>query len=200
MLCDRCAVVDSASRVNPCRLDTLPGCALVIGGYPRFAYNAAGGMALGSAGVPGVSDPQLIRFPPDRVSIPALCTSTTRFLGLPLPPGLRIGIEPEQLEGVLDRSSGSVQLQFAARFCFELHLAGARRYRAPDLLVSTTLTTGTIESRRHRCEGRALNAEQRGCLVGVAMIQPSGEAWLDRFLGLPDEALAVLECRLSLEE
>jgi hypothetical protein len=186
--------------VNGWRLDTLPGCALVIGRYPRFAYNAAGGMARGT-GAPGSSDQQRINFfPPNRVSIPALCTSTTRFLGLPLPPGLRIGIEAEKLEGVLDRSSGSVQLQFAARFCFELHLAGARRYRAPDLLVSTTLTTGTIESRRHRCEGRALNAEQRGCLVGVAMIQPSGEAWLDRFLGLPDEALAVLECRLSLKE
>jgi hypothetical protein len=35
-------------------------------------------------------------------------------------------------------------------------------------------------------------------LVGTALIEPTGEAWFDRFLGLPDEALAVLECQLSL--
>jgi hypothetical protein len=34
-------------------------------------------------------------------------------------------------------------------------------------------------------------------LVGVAVVEPTGEAWLDRFLGLPDEALAVLRCRLA---
>jgi hypothetical protein len=28
-------------------------------------------------------------------------------------------------------------------------------------------------------------------------VEPTGEAWLDRFLGLPDEALAVLRCRLE---
>jgi hypothetical protein len=27
-------------------------------------------------------------------------------------------------------------------------------------------------------------------------VKPTGEAWLDRFLGLPDEALAVLRRRL----
>jgi hypothetical protein len=31
-------------------------------------------------------------------------------------------------------------------------------------------------------------------LVGLAPIQPSGAGWLDRFLGLPDEALALLRC------
>jgi hypothetical protein len=29
------------------------------------------------------------------------------------------------------------------------------------------------------------------------MVPPSGDAWLDRFLGLPDEALAVLRCRIT---
>ena len=32
-------------------------------------------------------------------------------------------------------------------------------------------------------------------LVGVAQVPPSGEGWVDRFLGLPDEALALLRCR-----
>ena len=34
-------------------------------------------------------------------------------------------------------------------------------------------------------------------LVGVATIAPSGDPWLDRFLGLPDEALALLRCRFG---
>jgi hypothetical protein len=33
--------------------------------------------------------------------------------------------------------------------------------------------------------------------VGVAKVPRCGAPWLDRFLGLPDEALAVLRCRLS---
>ena len=32
-------------------------------------------------------------------------------------------------------------------------------------------------------------------LVGVAQVLPNGEGWVDRFLGLPDEALALLRCR-----
>jgi hypothetical protein len=38
-------------------------------------------------------------------------------------------------------------------------------------------------------------------LVGIATVAPSGEGWVDRFLQLPDEALAVLRCQLGpLEE
>jgi len=35
-------------------------------------------------------------------------------------------------------------------------------------------------------------------LVGVATVDPSGDPWLDRFLGLPDEALALLRCQLTV--
>jgi len=178
------------------RLDTLPGCGLVIGRYPRFRYNAAGGMAQASA-VPGAGGTLQLSFPAEHTRIPALCSHTTRFLGLPLPPGLRISIEPDRLEGVLDPASGAVELAFEARFGFELRVAGAVRYRAPDLIVNTTLTTGAIQSRRHRCEGRVLSGNEPALLVGAARVEPCGEAWLDRFLGLPDEALAVLAFRLS---
>lgn len=178
------------------RLDTLPGCALVIGRYPRFRYNADGGIALASA-IHGSGSTLQLSFPPAQTNIPPLSSQTTRFLGLPLPPGLRISIEPDRLEGVLDPDSGAVELQFEARFRFELRAAGAVRYRAPDLLVNTTLTTGAIQSRRHRCEGRVLNGNEPALLVGAAQVEPCGEAWLDRFLGLPDEALAVLAFRLS---
>jgi hypothetical protein len=42
-----------------------------------------------------------------------------------------------------------------------------------------------------------LDAEGRGVLVGIALVPLSGAGWLDRFLGLPGEALAVLGCQLD---
>jgi hypothetical protein len=65
-------------------------------------------------------------------------------------------------------------------------------------LVNTLLTTETICSQRHDRQGVRLEGTNTGVLVGAAVIEPTGEAWLDRFLGLPDEALAVLECQLNL--
>lgn len=180
------------------RLDTLAGCGLAIGRYPRFSYNAVGGVAHASAEA-GPDNTLKLSFSPARTRIPALTSGTTRFLGLPLPPGLRIGIEPDRLEGLIDPVSGAVELQFQARFRFELRLRAAELYSAPDLLVDTTLTTGAIQSERHHCQGRALNGDQPALLVGVARIEPCGAGWLDRFLGLPDEALALLEFRLSPE-
>ena len=71
------------------------------------------------------------------------------------------------------------------------------RSRAPDLLVSTLLTTAAVRGSRHQAVGQPLDDQGRGRLVGVATVVPTGEVWLDRFLGLPDEALAVLRCRLG---
>jgi len=64
--------------------------------------------------------------------------------------------------------------------------------------VRTRLGTGEARGQRHRAVGQPLDGEGRGVLVGVAVVEPTGEAWLDRFLGLPDEALAVLRCRLEV--
>lgn len=83
-------------------------------------------------------------------------------------------------------------LHFQARFRFAI----GSLYRAPDLIVATTLSTGPVQGRRHRASGQPLDGDGRALLVGVATIAPSGDPWLDRFLGLPDEALALLRCRL----
>lgn len=180
-----------------CRLDTLASCELVIAGYPRFTYNAIGGCARGECH-PSAGGALELRFAHEHTAIPPLSWRTTRFLGLPLPPGLAIAIDPEALNGWVDSASGEVRLQFRSRFRFQLSAAGAVRYRAADLVVDTQLTTETISSRRHQRQGRRLDEHNRAMLVGTALIEPCGEAWLDRFLGLPDEALAVLECRLAL--
>ena len=101
------------------------------------------------------------------------------------------GGQSVRLEGSLNASSGAVHLHFRARFFFRV----GRLYRALGLLVETELTTGGVQSRRHRVEGETLDGQGNTLLVGVAQVLPSGEGWVDRFLGLPDEALALLRWR-----
>lgn len=171
---------------------TLEGCRLVIGRYPAFAYNGRGGGGRSEPSAAPVCHQQMLRFQVSRLRIPPLDGRSARFLGLPLPPGVAVAIQPVQLEGWLDRSAGTVQLRFQARFQLRL----GPRYRAPDLWIDTQLSTGPVVGRRHRAHGQALAADGTAVLVGVADVAPSGEGWLDRVLGLPDEALAVLRCQL----
>jgi hypothetical protein len=173
------------------QLNTLDGCGLAIAGYPRFRYDASGGGGLGSLGPLDSDGCQQVRFEAAALEIPILDWRTTRVLGLPLPPGLSIAIVPELLEGSLSPANGTVQLRFRARFRFRI----GRIYRAPDLIVETELGTGPVQSRRHRVEGRPFAGQGDALLVGVARVPPSGDPWVDRPLGLPDEALALLRCR-----
>jgi len=135
---------------------------------------------------------QPLQFDPTDLTIPALKSRTGRILGLPLPPGIEIAIRPQALAGRWQPETGLVDLAFEARF--QLLLAG--RSVAPDLQVSTRLGTGEANWRRGPVAGQPLDAEGRGVLVGVALVPLTAEGWLDRFLGLPGEALAVLCCQL----
>ncbi|TVS07954.1 MAG: hypothetical protein EA413_00140 [Cyanobium sp. PLM2.Bin73] len=173
------------------QLTTLPGCALAIGAYPRFTYNPQGGRGIGWLGEDdGRGRP--LEFSPAELRIPPLSWRSTRVLGVPLPPGLTIAVEPRQLSGHLQPGSGELRLRFRARF----HCSALGFYRPAALAIDAELSTGPVTSRRHSCRGAALDSDGRGVLVGVAQVPPSGDAWLDRFLGLPDEALALLRCRL----
>jgi hypothetical protein len=174
------------------QLLTLDGCRLVIGRYPAFAYNGQGGGGRSDQSPAPVGESQELRFEPGRLRIPPLDRRSARLLGLPLPPGVAVEIEPVRLAGWLNREAGTVQLHFQARFQLRLGLS----YRAPDLWIDTQLTTGPVVGQRHRVCGEPLAASGTAVLVGVATVAPSGEPWLDRFLGLPDEALAVLRCQL----
>jgi len=173
------------------QLQTEGGCGLVIGRYPRFRYDARGGGGPATLGAPDAGGWQPLLFDPATLRIPALTFRTTRFLGLPLPPGLAIAVHPEQLEGRWQPASGAVELEFHCRFRF----SAAGLYRAPDLIIQTQLVTGQVGGQRHRAQGQPLDALGQGLLVGVATVQPTGEAWFDRFLGLPEEALALMRCR-----
>lgn len=181
------------SAQAPLRLETLEACRLVIGRYPGFLYDGRGGGGLGCTD----QNSGALLFPPGQLTIPPLNSSTTRFLGLPLPPGVAIAIEAQELQGCWDPTQGDVRLAFRARFRFRIAVGSATLYRAPDLLIACQLSSGEAIGRRHRACGSTLNAAGEGQLVGVAQVAPSGDALLDRFLGLPDEALAVLRCRIS---
>ena len=173
------------------QMQTQSGCGLAIGRYPRFRYDASGGGGGAALGPHDRGGWQPLSFEPAALSIPDLSWRTTRFLGLPLPPGLRIAVHPERLEGRWQLATGAMELQFHARFRFALGVL----YQAPDLIVRTQLTSKAVQGQRHSARGQPLDGNGEALLVGVAMIQPTGVSWFDRFLGLPDEALAQLRCR-----
>ena len=70
---------------------------LAISVYPPFAYDATGGGGVARV-TRGAGGRTALAFDAATVSIPPLDWRSTRFLGLPLPPGLRIDIKPLKLE------------------------------------------------------------------------------------------------------
>lgn len=171
-------------------------CCLAIGPYPRFQYDARGGGGFSQTAQVDGSGRCNLNFSPADLRIPPLDTVTTRILGLPLPPGLRIEIQPEQLNGWFEQSSGRFELYFEARF----QCSVGRLYKPAPLKVKSVLSTAAIGTEPHprwgNLVGQPLNGTGAGVLVGVAAVPASGDPWIDRFLGLPGEALAVLRCSL----
>ncbi|KAK7314957.1 hypothetical protein VNO77_33489 [Canavalia gladiata] len=173
------------------------GCKLGISRYPDFEYNAEGGKGQGSGGKVSensANNELLVSFDLESLYIPSLTSSTTKFLGLPLPPFLKIDIVPEALQGSINQESGKVDLEFKAKFLFS---AGSL-YKAPPLLVKTVLTSeeskGTMKSGR----GKRLDKEGKCRLVGVATVDPIDDFLMNSFLGLPTECLANLNAVISV--
>ena len=93
-------------------LRSLKGCQLVIGSYPPFEYDATGGG--GNATVLSTDKNNIVslQFASDEFSIPPLKSQTTKFLSVPLPPGLKIEMYMDRLQGTMNKSSGEVVLKF----------------------------------------------------------------------------------------
>lgn len=70
-------------------------------------------------------------------------------------------------------------------------------YAALPLHVATILTTEDSSGLIRRGHGRRLQADGRVRLVGVARVPKTGDAFLDGFLMLPTDALAVLSAELK---
>ena len=174
-------------------LKSLNGCRLTIGSYPPFLYNASGGGGEGRL-IPSNSNNILyLSFSSENFSIPPLTSQTTKFLSLPLPPGIKIEMSMDKLEGTIDKNSGEVLFTFESKFVFSI---GAL-IKFPDLLVKTLLKTGSVKGKSHEAKGLVLQKNGQTKLVGISIIPPTGNKILDTFLDLPNEALAELECEIK---
>jgi len=174
-------------------LKSLEGCRLKIGSYPPFSYNAYGGGGKGTL-IPSKKNNILyLRFSSKTFSIPPLTSQTTKFLSLPLPPGLKIEMHMDKLEGTIDKNSGEILFKFESKFVFSI----ANMIKFPDLLIKTALTTGKVKGKLHEETGIMLKENGKTKLVGVCIIPKTRNQILDTFLGLPNEALAELQCEIK---
>ncbi|RLM78437.1 uncharacterized protein C2845_PM12G23200 [Panicum miliaceum] len=179
---------------------TREGCRLGIARYPDFAYDAQGGRGAGagrgagSGSGSGEGGTVLVDFDVASLYIPPMSGATTRFLGLPLPPFLKIDILPEALGGTIDRATGQVDLKFRSRFCFSV----GSIYKAPPLFVDTTLTSEESRGAIRSGTGERMDDEGRCKLVGVAVVDPIDDLFMNTFLGLPTECIAYLNATISI--
>ncbi|AAQ00520.1 MULTISPECIES: hypothetical protein [Prochlorococcus] len=176
-------------------LKSLDGCLLAIGSYPAFQYDARGGGGSAVVIKSEKNNIKYIKFAPETFSIPALTSKTTKFLGLPLLIGLKIQMYLEILEGTINLDSGEVLLNFESRFIFSIFT----KFHFPSLFVKTCLKTGTVKSDLYQETGNVVQQNGVAKLVGVACIPKTGNKALDLFLGLPNEALAILQCEINIE-
>jgi len=175
------------------QLKSLEGCRLRIGKYPPFIYNAYGGGGKATLLSNQKNNLLKISFSSRTFSIPPLTSKTTRFLGLPLPPGFKIEMSMDQLEGTINKNSGKVLLKFESKFLFSIGTI----LKFPELIVKTLLKTGKVKGKSHEGEGLALQNNGKTKLVGISIIPKTGHKILDTFLGLPNEALAELRCEIK---
>ena len=175
------------------QLKSLDGCRLAIGKYPSFSYNAYGGGGEAELLPNQKSNLLHISFSSKTFSIPPLTSKTTRFLSLPLPPCFKIEMSLDQLEGTIDKNSGEVLLNFESKFLFSI---GAI-FKFPELIVKSLLKTGKVKGKLHEGEGMILQKNGTTKLVGISIIPITGNKILDTFLGLPNEALAELRCKIK---
>tara|TARA_Y100001968_G_scaffold325072_1_gene365723 strand:+ start:929 stop:1459 length:531 start_codon:yes stop_codon:yes gene_type:complete len=173
-------------------LRSLNRCRLAIGSYPPFNYDASGGGGIATLLPTGKKNILNISFASETFSIPPITSKTTKFLSFPLPPGLKIEMSMDKLEGTLDTKTGEILLRLESKFIFSI----CKKFWFPDLIVKTTLETGKVKGILHEAEGLIIQKDGKAILVGLANIPVTRNKILDNFLGLPNEALAVLQCEI----
>nr|CAB3447511.1 unnamed protein product [Digitaria exilis] len=173
---------------------TREGCRLGIARYPDFAYDAQGGRGVGAGSGEGGAA-LAVDFDVATLYIPPMSGATTRFLGLPLPLFLKIDILPEALGGTIDRTTGQVDLKFRSRFCFSVGSV----YKAPPLFVDTALTSEESRGAIRSGTGERMDDQGRCKLVGVAVVDPIDDIFMNTFLSLPTECIAYLNATISID-
>ncbi|KAI7740137.1 hypothetical protein M8C21_005278 [Ambrosia artemisiifolia] len=181
------------------KFKTLGACKLGISRYPDFEYNAQGGEGSGiGKKMVGVdfNGETSVDFDVKTLYIPPLTTATTKFLGLPLPPFLKIAIVPEIFRGIINLESDKVDLKFKAKFWFSM----GSIYKAPPLLVETLLTSEESKGSLRSGIGERLDEQGRCKLVGVATVEPIDDFLMNSFLDLPTECLAILNATITFSK
>lgn len=101
---------DRLPNVCTVNFKTMKACKLGISRYPDFEYNAEGGKGTGTGTRKNTNGDEIsISFDLETLYIPPLTSATTTFLGLPMPPFLKIDIVPELFQGSIDQESGRVK-------------------------------------------------------------------------------------------
>mmetsp|Transcript_7349 Transcript_7349/g.18236 ORF Transcript_7349/g.18236 Transcript_7349/m.18236 type:complete len:237 (-) Transcript_7349:358-1068(-) len=188
----RAIPIDTAT-VRRVKLRTQKNCELAVSVYPMFAYNALGGGGWATVTDEGQGIVR-VQFDADGLVIPPLCWKTASIFGVPIPPPLNIAIKPQRLEGTMNTITGEVNLNFDAEFEF----TAGPLYKAPPLVVKTLLTTGTTQGRFRKATGSPV-VNGVGKLVGAATVEKTGDAFMDTFLMLPTDALAIMVADFAFE-
>ena len=174
-------------------LKSLDNCRLAIGFYPQFHYDATNGGGVASVSQGQKEDLLVLDFNPKTFLIPPLTWRSTKVLSVPMLPGLSINMLMDKLQGTLNKESGEILLDFEARFVFRI----TSIFQFPNLVVKTTLGSRQLKSKLFQVTGKPLQKNGTATLVGVSMIPKTGNFLLDRFLSLPNEALAILQCKIE---
>ena len=175
------------------RLKSTKGCRLAIGSYPYFDYDGTNGGGTVSFTETKDKDTEYVKFCTKTFLIPSLTWKTTKFLSLPIPPGIKIEMIMDKLEGTINQKSGEILLEFEARFVLSIFSI----YKFPNLLVNSLLNTGIAKTKLHKAVGLTLQEDGRTRLVGISTIPKTNNRFLDSFLSLPNQALAVLNCQIE---
>tara|TARA_Y100001968_G_scaffold17619_1_gene13940 strand:+ start:3240 stop:3773 length:534 start_codon:yes stop_codon:yes gene_type:complete len=168
-------------------------CRLAIGSYPFFEYNATGGGGEAILIDSNEAGTKLIKFCTQNFQIPSLNWKTTKFLNLPLPPGINIDMSMEKLEGTIHQISGEIKLDLKARFNLQLFSI----IKFPDLIVESLLNTGKVSTKSRASEGSRIKRNGQALLVGTARVKKTKNIFLDSLLFLPTDAIAELRCEIS---
>ncbi len=167
------------------RLTGREGGFLSIGIHPRreYAYDGRGPGSIGTMWYDGEGTAKVL-FPKETANAPDL----TFAPGLPI----YVKILPDDMEGTIDFCSGDVELALTAR----LRPVFFGRERT-DLLVDTTLTTGSVTGAAREIRGQGLDEKGDLVLVAVSAVPETGDPLIDGMLGLPTEA--AVEDRMHLD-
>jgi hypothetical protein len=112
-----------------------------------------------------------------------------------IPGGLgEVQIEPNDMTGEIDFCTGIMTMPFDAEFTPVIF--GMPR---TSMSVITDLTTETSKGKDHELTGQRLDAMGRLKLVGVALVEPTGDITVDGLLGLPADAVTNMDGTLTVE-